>query len=398
MAKKKGLISRFIEGPERSESYAMSTLPTNRWQLGWDVFKGNISKMIGLNLLTLLFMLPLIFLLVLRYFNGIAYSITLPLGQNFAGGYPFYPSSVGLEAEVGYYVNRQFFLWLILAVLVAAIGVSGGFYVMKNLVWTESVMVGSDFFKGVKQNYFVVMFSLLIYSVLLALLVLSINLSMVLIARNEGIRWLLIIQQAISYILIFFFTIAVLFMITLGITYKLKFRALIKNSLLFTVGLLPLNVFFAAFAAVLFLLFFIGVSFLTMLAVLLCLFFGFSLFMLIWMNYSQWAFDRFINDKVPGAKKNRGIYKPTAEENVELTVEKSKYAGKHIKPITDYEMEVYELPTSFSRKDLQRLEESKEAIRRDRDKYEEEQAKLDSSADQVIEELYKNDSAKNEDK
>ena len=38
---KKGFIARLIEGPERSESYARSTLPTNRWSLGWDVFKTN---------------------------------------------------------------------------------------------------------------------------------------------------------------------------------------------------------------------------------------------------------------------------------------------------------------------------------------------------------------------
>ena len=38
---KKGFIARMIEGPERSESYARSTLPTNRWSLGWDVFKTN---------------------------------------------------------------------------------------------------------------------------------------------------------------------------------------------------------------------------------------------------------------------------------------------------------------------------------------------------------------------
>ncbi len=389
MAKKKGLISRLIEGPERSESYAVSTLPTNRWQLGWDVFKTNWGKMFGLNLLTLLFMLPLVFLFVFRYINEMAYTIQYPIGQNFAGGYPFYPSAVGLEAEIAMVVNRQFFLFLIIAVLIAAVGISGGFYVMKNFVWTESVMVWSDFFKGVKQNYFVVMFSLLLYTVFLGLFLLSINMSSILIAKNVGPKWLLTIPQIVSYLLIAFSTVVVLFMITFGITYKLKFRALIKNSAIFAFGLLPLNIFFIVFGSVLFLLLLIGISMVTIIAVMLILFIGLSMFMLVWMNYSQWAFDKYVNDNVPGAKKNRGIYKPNAEENVELSVEKSKYAGRHIKPITDYEMEVYELPTSFSRKDLERLQESKDAIKRDRDKYEEEQSKLEESADQAIENLYK---------
>ena len=64
---KKGFMARIIEGPERSETYARSTLPTNRWELGWDVFKTNKGKMCGLNLLTLVFLLPALFLLLMRF-------------------------------------------------------------------------------------------------------------------------------------------------------------------------------------------------------------------------------------------------------------------------------------------------------------------------------------------
>ena len=82
-----------------------------------------------------------------------------------------------------------------------------------------------------------------------------------------------------------------------------------------------------------------------------------------------------MNDKVPGAKKNRGIYKPSANDTAEdenAVIERSKLTSRPIKPITDTEVEIYELPTSFSRADLQKLEETKEAMRRDSDKYAEE--------------------------
>ena len=36
---KKGFITRLIEGPERSETYAASTLPTNRWHIAKHRFK-----------------------------------------------------------------------------------------------------------------------------------------------------------------------------------------------------------------------------------------------------------------------------------------------------------------------------------------------------------------------
>ena len=69
---KKGFMARLIEGPERSETYARSTLPTNRWELGWDVFKTNTGKLFGLNLLTLVFTLPFLALLLLRYMSKVA--------------------------------------------------------------------------------------------------------------------------------------------------------------------------------------------------------------------------------------------------------------------------------------------------------------------------------------
>mgnify|MGYP003304268184 CR=1 FL=1 len=48
--KKRGIFSKLIEGPERSEDYARKTLPTNRWSLGWDLFKTNFGKIFKINL------------------------------------------------------------------------------------------------------------------------------------------------------------------------------------------------------------------------------------------------------------------------------------------------------------------------------------------------------------
>ena len=62
MAKGKigGLINRMIMGSEKSEGYARSTLPSNRWGLFWDILKGSWTRLLGVNLLILLFFIPLI--------------------------------------------------------------------------------------------------------------------------------------------------------------------------------------------------------------------------------------------------------------------------------------------------------------------------------------------------
>ena len=186
-------------------------------------------------------------------------------------------------------------------------------------------------------------------------------------------------------------SIMVLYMITLGVTYKLSFGKLIKNSFILTIGLIPTNVFFAFLAALPFLLFSLKVSMFMALAIVLVFVWGFSIFMLIWTDYSNWVFDRFINDKVPGAKKNRGIYKPNAteEDGEQIIFEKTKL-NSSIKPITDYDVELYELPESFSRKDLQKLEETKEAMRRDSDKYAEEHGN-DDKTPETIDDLMKDE-------
>ena len=55
------LMNRMMLGKEKSEDYARSTLPTNRWELFWDILKGSFMKLIGLNLLVLLFFIPIFF-------------------------------------------------------------------------------------------------------------------------------------------------------------------------------------------------------------------------------------------------------------------------------------------------------------------------------------------------
>ncbi len=374
---KKGFIAKIIEGPERSETYARSTLPTNRWELGWDVFKTNKGKLFGLNLLTLLFCLPLVALFVMRYVLKTVDIAIFPFTQNMGVGYPAYPATSGLQAQLALNVNLEFFKFVIIGVAFLAVAISGGFYVMRNMVWAEGVMVASDFFKGVKQNYFVVFFSLLFYTVIMAASVLSLNMSSVLIATGSGIKWLLVVAQVLTYVIMAIATMMIFYMITLGITYKLSFGALIRNSFILSIALVPTNVFFIAFSAVWFLLLLLGkvMPLFLIIGIFIVLIWGVSLFMLVWTDYSNWVFDTYVNDKVPGAKKNRGIYKPAATDNTEdenAVIERSKLTSRPIKPITDTEVEIYELPTSFSRADLQKLEETKEAMRRDSDKYAEE--------------------------
>jgi hypothetical protein len=128
----------------------------------------------------------------------------------------------------------------------------------------------------------------------------------------------------------------------------------------------------------------VGQGFFLMAAIMVLLLFAFSYTLLVWLDFAQWAFDKYINPKISGAKVGRGIYDRNAlseeGDNSEATLEynrvilaagRSQLVGSPIKPIDD-ELRVYDLPPSYSREDLKKLRESKEAIVADSEAYVEE--------------------------
>ncbi len=366
--KKKGFIAKMIEGPERSDAYAQSTLPGNRWELGWDIFRNNMGKMIGINFLMLLFILPVLAIVLLRYFQVQYYATLMPFSQNIGVGYPAYPIYSGLTEEIYVIANRATLIFLPLAGIIASVGLSGGMYVMRNMVWSEGVFVSSDFWSGVKKNFWVVFLSTLFYTLFLTLCLFSLSYINWIVATNGG-NWMFSVAKIFSYVMLVFLSITYLFMLSMGVTYELKFTQLLKNSIIMTVALIPTNIFFTLFALISVVVMCLGeIAF--SLGLVLFIMFGLSGAALIWTNYSQWSFDKFINDKVPGAVKNRGIYSKNAEpEESDFSYERSTLGKRPIKPITDYDVEIVQIPENFSRADLMRLEESKQEMRRISDEY-----------------------------
>ena len=380
---KKGFIARMLEGKERDENYARSTLPSNRWALFWDIFKGRFSKLIIVNLLMLVFCIPMIAVFIFRYIYTTVQGMVMPFAGWVGSGYPITPNLVGVPQQVVLSTNLVFGALMVVAAFVAAVGISGGIYVIRNMVWTEGIFVANDFWRGIKINFIVVLQSTVFYGVFLFLFIISINWAQYLIAVGEGNSVLLTISIAISYIAIGILTLMYLWMLSMGGNYKLKFWQLVKNSFLMTFGLIFQNVFFAALMAIPVILVFLG-SFFQVVGFIILILFGLSYMLLVWFNYSQWAFDKFFESKREGGKVNRGIYAKVGkggaqskavqeyQANLEAAMSvKSDLSSRPIKPITD-DLKVYELPESYSRGDLQKLRESKDKILEDSESYAEE--------------------------
>ncbi|MBQ0098943.1 MAG: hypothetical protein KBS91_00145, partial [Firmicutes bacterium] len=320
--------------------------------------------------------IPLFALLFLKSISNASFGIAIPYSQGFGVAYQSPFSLLGLSETMSVNLSVTMNIFLPIVFIIIAIGVSGGAYVMRNMVWTEGIFVSNDFWRGIKQNAKQLILLYLIVSIFVYMSLISISLCEQMIVTKSGITWLLVIAKILSYIFLIFLFFIVLHATSMCVTYKLTFFALIKNSFLFTIGLLPQNIFFVILGGVPVILILFG-GFFSFIGYALLIFFGVSIFMLVWTNYCQWAYDRFVNDKI-GAKKNRGIYEKIKDsdskslkqyrEQIALTG-KSSLSSKPIKPITDDELKIAELPTSFNRADIEKLNESKKAIYDDNEKY-----------------------------
>ena len=385
---KKGLITRLLEGKEKSEEYARSTLPTNRWQLFWDIFKGNFGKIVKVNLLTIIFFIPLIAVIViysmLMQSNGILY----PFGANLGIGYPAAPSQQGVAEMLALQNGFVLYIAIALTSTIASVGLSGGMYVIRNMVWTEGIFVANDFWRGIKLNYKNALQTSLFFCVILLLSGTLIDFSEFTIAIGElsgGQKVWMRISQVTSYVLIVLAAMMSFWMIALGVNYKLKFTTMVRNSFLMTIGTFPQTVFFGAIALIPFILLLFNSMFFLMIAIIMILLFGVSYLLLVWLDFAQWVFDKYINPKIEGAKVGRGIYNKDGSsalvggdsaaaieyQRTLLSYGKSRLVARPIKPIDD-SLQVYELPQSFSREDLKRLRESKQNIMEDTETYAEE--------------------------
>ena len=385
---KKGLITRLLEGKEKSEEYARSTLPTNRWQLFWDIFKGNFGKIVKVNLLILLFFIPLAIVIFAGSVYAESVGITYPFGANLAIGYPAMPSLQGQSEWLS--VQGDFFMYIgvLLASIVAAVGLSGGMYVIRNMVWTEGIFVANDFWRGVKLNFKNALQTALFFCTVLLVATTLVNFSAFTLAVGELEKWqkvMLQISTAVSYVFLAIAAMMSLWMIALGVNYKMGFFTLFKNSFLMTVGTLPQTVFFGVLAMLPFVLLIVGGSFFMMIAIMIVIFFGLAYALLVWLDFAQWVFDKYINPKIEGAKVGRGIYNKDGSSSLTgddsaasveyqrmlLSHGRSRLVARPIKPIDD-SLQVYELPQAFTREDLKRLRESKQNIAEDTEAYAEE--------------------------
>ena len=108
-----------LVGNENAEDYVRTYAPKGRWRDAWQLFKSNFVRFIIINVLTLVFFIPVVAVIYLRlaYITGLA--TVYPFSAN-TGISIFTPSTVGLSERLVLSADLLFY-----SVMIIAVGVSG---------------------------------------------------------------------------------------------------------------------------------------------------------------------------------------------------------------------------------------------------------------------------------
>ena len=117
-----------------SDNDVMKSLPHNRKEVFFDLLAHRKMTLFALSCFVFMFFIPLA--VDLLYFN-------------------FLESVAITENKMEYLFSLFFYSMLIMlpCMLIGFLGLAGGFYVAKRLVWQEDVSLAVDFFHGIKENW-----------------------------------------------------------------------------------------------------------------------------------------------------------------------------------------------------------------------------------------------------
>lgn len=374
-----------LEGNELADSeYTRTPAQGGRWGDTWSVFKSNFGKIVLNNIFVLLFFAPGIAVMFVRsiYISGMGYQY--PFNANTGIGYPAYPGTQGLNESIYLSADLLFYGLLIVAGLIASIGIAGGAYSMKKLLNTHGKFSIKGFFHGVKVCYLNVAAPMTVFMLFYS--------GCVLIGDWKDLnaaRGLSVAGPTTAYVFAIIATVLLglylAWMIATGVSYKLNFKQLVKNPLVLLIGSPIQSVFFAGLALVPVWLLMIGLSvtFIRILAYIAFIFIGFSYILLVWMSFTQWVFDMYVSPNLKKAedeKKAKKTPEQIAREEAEeakrvagelLAAGKSELICKPILPITSG-TQIPTLSKTFSRSDLDVVAQNRQALGEAIKAYEEE--------------------------
>lgn len=321
------MMNNFYYGKSGKGDFRKEDLPQNRWQLFWEMLRVRFASLCRLNLMTVVAWLPLIILLinfVSTLLNAMAitseYQIYLSGGavtEGFTEETANMLKEMGVtdDASIGSFIASVFFsslqsslLWLIPCILITGPVQAGLAYVTRNWSRDEHAFIWSDFKDAVKENW---KQGLGISAITSLVPILMYTCFTFYGSMTENSLFFVIPQMLIITLGAVWF-LSCTFMYPLMVSYKLKFRALIKNGMMLAIARLPQTIIIrlaalvpAMICGVIF--WFTGSLYALLALLAYYVLFGFAMSRFIFASFTNGVFDKFINSRIEGATVNRGL-------------------------------------------------------------------------------------------
>ena len=266
------------------------SLPHNRKELFFDLLKHRKMTLFSLSCLTFMFFIPLA--IDLFYFN-------------------FLEAAAIAADKYEYLFSLIFYSMLIMlpCMLIGFIGLGGAFYASKKLVWQEGVMISTDFFQGIKENWKHslmngALFGLVLFGLVVGGSYLFIYAPLTPVWRGIGIGAIILIFLLIGMIIPLIFTQSVYYTNSYFITFRNSFSFLgLTNWKVLVLFLLSTGSLVALCA----------INLITMGVGLFLFAILNSVVVVLYTLISHAAFDRFINQVHYPDMVGKGLYKENKE-------------------------------------------------------------------------------------
>ena len=291
------MMNNFYYGKSGKGDFNKEDLPTNRWQLFWEMLRVRFSALIRLNLMYVVAWLPTMIVIMIG-------AMSLLTGMATEDG-----QVVDNVLELAQSILFSTLVLLIPCVTITGIVTPGVAYVTRNWSRDEHAFIWSDFKDAVKENWKQGLVLSLVTSLVPLIVYTCWNFYGSLASTQSAV---MIVPQVLVLMVGVIWYLALTYMHPLIVSYKLKLKDVLRNGVLLAIARLPMSVGIRLLHCVPMI---IGVGLAFFISPMYCvlglfayyLIIGFSLSRFVTASYTNAVFDRFINSKIEGAVVNRGL-------------------------------------------------------------------------------------------
>lgn len=276
----------------RVNDLTKNELPHTRWQVFLDLLKNQKRKLVSLSMLAFMFLIPI--------------SVDILIFNQFIVGASYSVSDPEVLSSTIFSLVLYMMITAVPCSMIGFVGLGSLAHVSKMIVWQEGVIVGPEFFIGLKKNWKQSLIFGLIWGLSLFLLVVG-SFFLLRTQQVSNQKWIFSIGIGLCIVQFIVLSIVCAYCLTYSCYYSNSIREVIKNSFVFLAAKFFKNIllFVLTTGLIVGLMF---IDFIIQIIIILIVALLSSFMMIGWTLLSHEAFDQYINKENYPDYYQKGLY------------------------------------------------------------------------------------------